>query len=223
MTSHEEELKPAIRKASRSVAYQWPGIVEKDDVEQSIWAHLLERAGTVAKLMKMDDKARYRAIVGIGHQIASQERTDYDHYKGSYTYAVKEVKDLLARGVLTERVDGFDAAVLDLIDGLEKLVVKTPQYVEAIVSRYADNESPASKSVEHALSRGLESLARAMNQSARVRFSERDDGIGTRHPVSGEGAQYLSSSEYDGGYALLPAESRDSGTEPEVWEQGKWK
>ncbi|WNO26738.1 DNA binding protein [Mycobacterium phage Groundhog] len=181
MTTYDE-LEPVIRRASKSVAFQWPGVVEQDDIEQSIWSHLLSREGTVNKVLKMDSKARYRAVVGIGHQIASQERTDYDHYKGSYTYSVKDVKDLLNRGVLTVPVDGFDAAIVDLMEGLEQLVAKNSRYVEAIVTRYADDGSPNKDS----LSRGLEALANEMNRSARVKFSTRDDGPGTRRNVSTE-------------------------------------
>ncbi|AEJ93466.1 sigma-K factor [Mycobacterium phage Benedict] len=182
----DNELEPVIRRAAKSVAFQWPGIVEQEDVEQEIWAHLLARESTLEKVKAMEKRAQYRAIVGIGHQIASQERTDYDHYKGSYTYAVEDVKNLLKRGVLTTKVDGFDAAVVDLMEGLEKLVVKTPQYVEAIISRYADGEVPSTKSAKHQLSRGLEALTKAMNQSARVQFATHDDGPGTRGQVSTE-------------------------------------
>ncbi|AVR76632.1 DNA binding protein [Mycobacterium phage Coog] len=182
----DNDLEPVIRRAAKAVAFQWPGIVEQDDMEQEIWAHLLARDSTVEKVKAMEARAQYRAIVGIGHQIASQERTDYDHYKGSYTYAVEDVKTLLKRGVLTTAVDGFDAAVVDLMEGLEKLVIKTPQYVEAIISRYADEEVPSTKSGKNQLSRGLEALTKAMNQSARVQFATRDDGPGTRGQVGTE-------------------------------------
>ncbi|AXC33867.1 DNA binding protein [Mycobacterium phage Tarynearal] len=182
----DNELAPVIRRAAKSVAFQWPGIVEQEDVEQEIWARLLESESSLKKVLGMDEKAQYRAVVGIGHQIASQERTDYDHYKGSYTYAVEDVKNLLKRGVLTTKVDGFDAAVVDLMEGLEKLIVKTPQYVEAIISRYADEETPKSNADKLRLRNGLEALTKAMNQSARVQFATRDDGPGTRGQVSTE-------------------------------------
>ncbi|QDK03133.1 helix-turn-helix DNA binding protein [Mycobacterium phage SydNat] len=195
MTTDKEVLGPVIRRAAKAVAFQWPGIVEQEDVEQEIWAHLLARESTLEKVSEMESRAQYRAIVGIGHQIASQERTDYDHYKGSYTYAVEDVKNLLKRGVLTTAVEGFDAAVVDLMEGLEKLVVKTPQYVEAIISRYADGEVPSTKSGKHRLSRGLEALTKAMNQSARVTFATRDDGPGTRSQVSTE--DHYEGNEFD--------------------------
>ncbi|QGJ97098.1 DNA binding protein [Mycobacterium phage PetterN] len=192
----DNELEPVIRRAANSVAFQWPGIVEQEDVEQEIWARLLESESSLKKVKAMEKREQYRAIVGIGHQIASRERTDYDEYKGSYTYSVADVKSLLKRDVLTTRVDGFDAAVVDLMEGLEALArrdlelveagKRPTNYVEAVVSRYADGVVPRSKPEQNALSRGLEALTKAMNQSARVQFSERDDGPGTRGQVSTE-------------------------------------
>ncbi|AXC33322.1 DNA binding protein [Mycobacterium phage Dublin] len=195
MTTDKEVLGPVIRRAAKAVAFQWPGIIEQEDVEQEIWARLLESESSLKKVLGMDEKAQYRAVVGIGHQIASQERTDYDHYKGSYTYAVEDVKNLLKRGVLTTKVDGFDAAVVDLMEGLEKLIVKTPQYVEAIISRYADEEAPKSNADKMRLRNGLEALTKAMNQSARVTFATRDDGPGTRSQVSTE--DHYEGNEFD--------------------------
>ncbi|AXQ63558.1 hypothetical protein SEA_DIXON_52 [Mycobacterium phage Dixon] len=195
MTTYDE-LEPVIRRASKSVADQWPGVIEQEDAEQEIWAHLMAREGTVKKVLQMEGKARYRAVVGIGHQIASRERTDYDHYKGSYTYSVKDVKDLLNRGVLTVRVDGFDAATVDLMEGLEKLIRRDlereekgkprTRYAEVVVSRYADNEVPKQGAPAQKLTDALEALAREMNRSARVQFATRDDGPGTRSNVSTE-------------------------------------
>jgi hypothetical protein len=192
------ELQRDIRRASRSVAFQWPGVVDADDVEQSINLRLMESPGSVTAILAMDEKARYRAIVGVGHQIASAERTDYDHYKGAYRYSADEVKKLLNRGVLTEPLEGFNEAVTDLMEGLESMVLKQPQYVEAVVSRYADERPPQSKSEEHALSRGLTALTDAMNKSSRVRFSERDDGTGTRSAMTNEHARWVSRNEYSG-------------------------
>lgn len=191
MTTYED-LEPVVTRASKSVAHQWPGVIEQEDLEQELWGYLLARPNTISKVRGLERKARDRFITRLGHQIASQERTDYDHYKGSYTYAVKDVKDLLSRGVLTVGVDGFDAAVVDLLEGLEKLVVKTPQYVEAVVGRYADNEVPGTQRGKDALRNGLEALTKEMNRSARVHFSERTDGIGTRNQASTE-------DHYDGG------------------------
>ncbi|WP_457602212.1 hypothetical protein [Mycobacterium intracellulare] len=193
------ELAPVIRRAAKSVAFQWPGVVEADDVEQSIHLRLLESGGSVSRILEMDERARYRAIVGIGHQIASQERTDYDHFKGSYTYSVAEIKGLLKMGILTETPPPhFKAELIDMEMALASMVEKRGQYVDAIHVRYVDEITPKTKSEEDALRRGLTALADAMNKVARNRHEKRDDGPGTRQVLTRAQALDLSASEWDG-------------------------
>lgn len=193
-----QEIYPAIGRASKSVAYQWPGIVEEEDVVQAIATHLWERPGSLKKVAAMEKQAQYRAIVGVGHQIASQERTDYDFYKGSFRYGVDEVKKLLGRGVLIEPVEDFDDAVFDLMEGLEALVTRTPQYVDAITSRYADELIPTRGDEKKRLSDALTSLVNSMNKSNKRRHSERDDGLGTREILSNREAVGRSDSYWNG-------------------------
>jgi len=190
-------LEGAIRRASKAVAYQWPGVVERDDVEQMIYERLLDTPGSVQKILAMDNRAQYRAVIGIGHQLASQERADYDIYKGAYRYSVKEVKDVLAAGILVEEFDHWVDVVHDLIEALVVLVKRSPQYVEAILDRYAEWNIPADRQAENALRNGLTALTDAMNLSNKRRFSERDDGLGTRKAMSRSSAQQLSKSQWD--------------------------
>lgn len=193
-----QDLYPTIRRAARSVAFQWPGVVEEDDVEQSIATHLWERPGSLVKVSQMEDRPQYRAIVGIGHQIASQERTDYDYYKGSYRYGVDEVKSLLKRGVLIEPVDGFYDAVFDLMEGLEAMWKRNQRYVDSIVSRYADLAYPSSGADKKRLSDALTELTNEMNKSNKRRYVERDDGPGTRTVLTRAEAQAISQAQYGG-------------------------
>lgn len=194
LTALLTQLESKIRRAARSVSYQWPGVIDRDDVAQAIRLKLWESPGSLEAVTGMDDGPAYRALVGMGHQIAAQERSDYDYFKGSYRYSVSEVKDALGKGVLTEPMDGFDEVAFDLIEGLGALVVRAPRYAEAITERYADDERPD----KDLLSRGLSALADAMNRSSRRRFSERDDGPGTRKAVSRVQALVLTDHEWDG-------------------------
>jgi hypothetical protein len=191
------ELGPAIKRASKSVAYQWPGVVEADDVEQQIYLRLLESPGSVDKILSMDELSRYRSVVGIGHQIASAERTEYDHFKGSYNYSVREVKDLLKQGILTDPPANFRAELVDMLDALDELEARTPQYAGAIKLRYVQHVVPG-VSKKDELSRGLTALADEMNKVSRRRYSERDDGLGTRQLVTNAQALEASSSDWDG-------------------------
>lgn len=199
MTSNNvTALNSMIRRASRSVEFQWPGVIGRDDVEQSIYLRLLESPGSVEAILEMDDPARYRAIVGIGHQIASQERADYDYYKGSYRYGVPEVKYLLRLGVLGHPIDGFHDSQFDLTESFWKLAKRTPAYAEALLMRYADNEIPQIKSQQNALHNGLCALVDEMNKHHRSRVMERDDGLGSRRVMSNAEAQMISARQYSG-------------------------
>lgn len=191
-------LGEVISKAARSVSFQWPTVVEEDDLVQEIRLHLWERPGSLAKVFGMDELARYRAVIGIGHQLASAERDDYDQYKGSYRYSVGEVKDLLKRGVLTVRLyDGFHDATVDLQLSLDQMKLRKPTYAAAIVSRYVDEIFPQDAEKVR-LSRALTALVDGMNRSNKRRFSERDDGPGTRRVISSAVARHISSVQYSG-------------------------
>ncbi|ASR77156.1 sigma-K factor [Mycobacterium phage MyraDee] len=192
------ELLPVIKRAAGSVAFQWPGIIEADDVEQSIYLRLLESDGSVEKILAMDTRARYRAIVGIGHQVASQERTDYDHFKGSYNYSVAEVKDLLKQGILLVPPAHFSAELLDMQDALTDLAERTPQYADAILSRYVQEVVPQAGADKKRLSDALTSLSDEMNKVSRRRFAERDGGPGSREVLSNAQAYATSSDQYGG-------------------------
>ncbi|AER26431.1 sigma-K factor [Mycobacterium phage Saintus] len=182
MTTYDE-LEPVIRRASKSVAFQWPGVVEEDDIYQSIYLRLAESRGSLKKISEMDSKAQYRAIVGIGHQLASEERTDYDYFRGAYNYSVKEVRDLLNQMILVDPPPSFRAELVDMTDSLENL---GEHYRDAIVSRYVLGESSTSDAQQKATERAVDALTDEMNKVAKRRFAERDDGPGTRSQVSTE-------------------------------------
>lgn len=212
-----EKLMPVIAKAARSVAYQWPGVVEADDVEQAIYLKLLESPGTVAKVEEYEERAKYRFLTRMGHQIASQERTDYDYYKGAFNYSVDDVKSALKERILTTSVfeKGQVEIGCDLFDALGALKV---EYVESIYCRYAEGQVPSKSAEKNRLSDALACLADEMNKVAKRKFSERHDGPGTRRTITSSRAQYESDEDYGGGYRILAAIRRDNRTEPEVWE-----
>lgn len=190
-------LKPEVTKAAKSVAYQWPGILDAEEAEQSIYLHLMERPGTIEKIIDMDKKARYRAVVGIGHQLAKKERTDYNYFKGSFKYCVDEVKSMLKAGVLSKSSTRFSGDTSDLRDALLVLKERSPQYHSAILHRYVAGVVPAQGADAERLSASLRSLTDEMNQAHHRNHMLRDDGPGTRKAVSSEKARWLSKSNYD--------------------------
>ncbi|AKQ07621.1 hypothetical protein SEA_SMEADLEY_53 [Mycobacterium phage Smeadley] len=194
MTTYDE-LEPVIRRASKSVAFQWPGVVEQEDLEQELWAKLLAEPNTAKKVLELERRARDRFVTRMGHQLASQERADYDHFRGAYNYSVKEVKELLSQKILTEPMSNFKAELLDMEDAFEELKDKTPQYVDAISRRYVAEAIPSNTTERDALSRGIAKLTDEMNKVAKRRFSERLDGPGTRNNVSTE--DHYEANEFD--------------------------
>ena len=197
------DLDSQVKKAARFVSFQWPGVMEAEDAEQGIYLRLLESPGSVKKILEMDQKAQYRAIVGIGNQLASEERTDYQYYSGSFRYGVAEVKQLLNKGALVNDRTRFSSELVDLDEAMSVLLKKSPQYVDAIRRRYRDGETTEDdKRFEDALRRGLGSLTDEMNRSHRNRHAERTSGPALRKPVKSYDAQETTDSDWDGEYVF---------------------
>lgn len=184
-----------VKKVARNVSYYWPGVVEPDDLEQLIWLFILERPSTQQHLGGLDEHSRYRALSKIGHELASKERASYDVFSGNFRYSVDEVKYVLSKGVLIEDVTGWDEAVHDLMEGLEVLVTRSPQYVEAITSRYAEFEYPQKSADKSRLRDALTAVTDEMNKSNKRRHA---DEPGMRKAVSNAAARAISSSQYEG-------------------------
>lgn len=219
----DEILTKQINRAAKSVAFQWPGIVEADDVEQSIWLRLLESPGSMDKILGMDDAAQSRAIIGIGHQLASKERTDYEHFSGNFRYSVNEVKNLLESGILKDLGYGvksswsteeyiakggeFADAVLsknsmetDLRRGLRWVESVNSKYYEVIRRRYLRDEVLVDSADQRLVQRALASLTTQMNRSFKRQHAERPDGPGTRRVISNSTAGVISAQQYAGAY-----------------------
>lgn len=221
LTKNILSLSTEVGKASKTVALQWPGIVEADDVEQMLYQHLLERPNVLNKLIEdFDDKQRLNAIIKLGHQIAAGERTDYEHFSGNFRYSVEDVKRLLedralhndspelgsSWSVAEEFTNGgdFESAVirkssgeLDLQRGMDRLIVANPSYADIIRRRFLGGETFDNAERMH-LHRALTSLATQMNRSFKRSHAERTDGPGTRRVMSRAGAYKASSSDWDG-------------------------
>ncbi|WRQ08644.1 DNA binding protein [Mycobacterium phage miche] len=188
-------LLPTIKRAAKSVAFQWPGVIDVDDAEQTISLHLWERPTSLLKVRDMESKAQYRALVGMGHQLASQERDNYDYYKGSYYYSAKEVKDFLAKGILDPDQKSFKSQKIDIEEAIWEIA---PQYHAAILHRFVDGEIPENQQEKDALKNAIPALVTAMNRVHNRMAMERDDGPGSRKAITTATAQRVSGAQYDG-------------------------
>ena len=196
------ELENDIKKAAMSVAFDWPGVAEADDIEQEIWEHILVRPNTARDLLEMEPTPRYRTISKIGHRIASKARDDYDHFTGNFRYSVNEVRSLLSRGALgsvhsvqsgwssqevvssggefADTVNMMVSMETDLQGAMSKLKETTPQYHDILIRKYVNGEYLASGADKQRASAALASLTDNMNKSHKRQHADRPYGPAVR-------------------------------------------
>ncbi len=186
-----EELADLIGKAAKTVAYQWPTVVDEDDIQQDIYINLLESPGSVDKLLDdFEAKDRLNAIIAIGHKIASKERLDYEVFSGNFRYSVNEVKRMLEKGGLRGN-STKSSAFQDLHQSLDGI---SQEYRECLWSKYVQNITPTSGYDKTQVSRALEALTTEMNRSFK---NQPNAGPGSRAKISAAKARQISKTDWD--------------------------
>lgn len=162
MKSRDEilvELTSKVRRAARSVEYNWPGTVCADDVEQELYVRLLELSDeALQEVTEQSYDGAVAAFRRMGNQIASQYAADYEEFTGNYRYSGDEVKELLARGhlVISDGMSVTERA--DLTTGMQEI---PEQYADVLWQRFVEDENPDRRKV----SRAVLALTREMNRS----------------------------------------------------------
>lgn len=194
-----------VRKAARSVAFQWPEILTGEEAEQELWVRLMETPASIKTLHGFDDKQRLNALIEMGHQIANKLLTEEMIATGNFRYSINTVKGILADAAEQERDPEAKkvtkSALLDMTRGMEVLRDRNAGYADAITSRYRDGEVPVNHSAAMRLSRALESLTTCMNREYKRKHAVRDDGPGTRNAISNLAARVISATQYNGDYS----------------------
>lgn len=162
------EIMPLVRKAAQSVAAQWPGVVEADDVEQEIYVNLLELKEE--NLRRLVDEFDRDGLVKVfkerqGYQIAARYRNDFELFSGNYRYSGEEVRSLLESGALVFADEMTVTERVDLTNAMQRLEETSPQYAEAIVRRYLEGDAITTGAESRKAQRAVESLTREMNRS----------------------------------------------------------
>jgi hypothetical protein len=195
------DLSKEVCKAAKSVAFEWPGVLEADDLEQEIYLYLIERPNDIEKLLNdFDDKQRLNAIKRIGHRIAAGERADYEVFSGNFKYSVDDVK----RKLKWASNNGATASIRnlsmdnDLVNGMERLAEAHKPHVAAIRSRYFEGVIPTEGKDKTLLSEALTALTTQMNRSHKQQFVDNPDGPGTRKVMSRAAAISHTNREYNG-------------------------
>lgn len=194
-------LNDKVRAAAKAVAFRWPGVVEADDLEQEIWIRLLESPSYTTTLQAFTPDGQDRALKGIGHQLASQEREDYARFTGNFHYSTRDVRRMLADyasgagdsinepGTLTH------SEQIDLTEGLAELADRYPEKYAVVVAQYFKG-APIH---EHkmALQRAVDTLASIVNTNRRN--AEADyEGPGSRPVLSNAVAAGRIRRQWDG-------------------------
>jgi hypothetical protein len=156
----------------------WVDSVEADDVEQDVWLIVLESPETARGLLEAAPGDAVNLARLLATREASKARDAYDYFSGNFNYTVDEIRALLDKDVLIAPVEGFDSAVIDLIDALQSMVTvprkgDKPTYLDAILECYADGIVPDRQSAERRrLDRAVEDLTHRMNRIGRRRAQE---------------------------------------------------
>lgn len=165
---------------------------------------LLEDKNSLDRFFRETLKTQRAFLVHVAHRVASQVKTDYDHFSGNYMYDVEEVREILDKGLLSEEPEGqFNPAESDLLEGLTNLFKKNSNAHAEIVNRYRyfimpDQLDSAGKM---RLSRAVVQLTELMNRSGaeRVRtYKLGNGGPGSRKAMSNHDAEKITRLDSEG-------------------------
>lgn len=174
-------MKAAVRKAVRSVQFQWPDVIEADDLEQELFMWVIQSPSVQAKLESGDAKSRHGLLVRQGHRIASEARKRNLRFAAEFEYSIDDVKAILSGK------DRRHEALDDLTEAMNSLRETTPQYAEIIARKYAGEELTG-RADTNRLYRAHIALTDEMNSIVRQKFDAYTDGPGSRTVVSNAAA-----------------------------------
>lgn len=180
MSDSLTDLLPEIRRAAEATARNWADVISPDDLEQEITLALLEKQ-YADEVSEADPSARSVVLRRIGEQIASQYRTDYDHFTGQFFYGTKDVRAALEAGALSGVREQTNTERLDVDEGMALLRSRHSRYADVITLRYMLREPVEDRKL---LTRAVDALAESMNRVHENRRGAYADGIGTRRVVS---------------------------------------
>lgn len=157
-------IKGAIRRAAGSVVFQWPDVIEHDDLEQELWVWLLERPSAREKLAGADPAERHKLLVRQGHLIASRTRIETAIFNNEFHYTVDEVKAILVGE------DRSASSLDDLEEAMDLLRERNEGYADAIKRKYGEKLPPGSKQARDRLYHAHIALTDIMNAIVRSKF-----------------------------------------------------
>lgn len=177
-----ELLNESVERAAKSASFRWHGLLEAEEIEQTLWVEILESPATAHKLEGADKDLVTDLLARMADRVCIKERDEYEHFTGNYRYSVNEAKALVEEFFLR---DG-ETLLVDFVDvevGLDQLEDTNPNYHHAIVLRFVTGESPTDDRGKNNLKRGITKLTDYMNRNYKEREREYRDGPGTKPSI----------------------------------------
>lgn len=195
-----DELQQLVKAAARRVAAQWPGTVEREDLEQDMLVHLIERPGALERLFEESEpRVRQSFLIKVGHQLASEQQTAYDRFSGNYLYDSGQVRGYLERQVwLIDEIQSVEK--MDFYEALGLLADKNSVYYAAIVNRFVHEIIPDDAG-RMRVSRAVDSITGLMNKLGSERRKNRTAGPGSRRVMSNSQAGTETTIVWQGDYS----------------------
>ncbi|WP_156161938.1 hypothetical protein [Nocardia vulneris] len=191
MSVDTEELNKVIRRAANAVVYEWPSIIEADDLAQELWIQVLESPATYAFLEDKTARERMNLLCRMGHRIAVRHRNNNVRFSIQVQYGVDDIKAALTGQSLWPEI------AEDIARGLAALQERdedySDRYVESIQA-FVHNEAPATEAERKRRSRAFVALTEETNAGVRRLFSAYEaepartlgDGPGTKRRTFAE-------------------------------------
>lgn len=172
-------LKDAVSKAAKQAETRWNKMLDADDIEQEIWAFILERPATQDYLRGKSTEEQLKALHKTADSICSKEKLDYERFTGNFLYTPADVRRILSRLAGDERV--LDDEAIDFGIGFAALEDEHFHYYEAVRDFYFFGRKVNNKSDEHLKRRCVDKLAELMNRKRSKREADRTEGLGTKN------------------------------------------
>lgn len=189
-----QELSKDVCSAAASVAREWPGIIEADDVEQEIWMKIIPSSSYLESLEALDEHARKRALRVMGHRVASDYRSSYELFSGNCFYGSGDVRRILGEQINPadeQAVENFDYAApsdtpgsethseqMDLRAGIALLFEKNEFLGKIIMGQYFYRKPH--HTYREQLKRAVDALTRCMNGHHKTRIAQYTEQTGLR-------------------------------------------
>ena len=177
--SFVEKHQPTVVKVARAASVRWNGIMDPDDIEQSLWMFIMERPSVSTYMESHSDGEIVNALRRQADSICSEERAAYDYFAGNYHYNTGEVASMFSRLLEDERLLSDERVDLQL--GLDELKAFHPNYFERVQRYFIEGQPYSSSAEQRSKSRALEKLTSIMNRKRNERERNRTEGPGTRN------------------------------------------